>query len=108
MRTQPRKQHDAYADVHRPGEDYRPHGDGGKVNVVGIGNDEADVGRKEAQSADGKPLDALGDEQHIAEPARDYCGDDDRERGLNAAKVPAQEGKQQEGLCDASKRFVAL
>ena len=95
-------------EIHGGAEDDSPQRNDGKVNKAAVRDDEADVRRPEADAARGEPLCALGNEQNVAQPAGEDGGNDDAQRIRRNAAVPAQQSKQQPGLCYGAELFVAF
>ena len=59
-------------------------------------------------SAGCKPFDALGDQQHVAEPAEEQGEDDGRGRRAGRRNIEAEQAQQDKGLGDVPEPGVFL
>jgi hypothetical protein len=108
IRPEPAEDERGDGDIRDSRGDDEPERNDGEVNVIRIGGDEAYMGYQKAYSAGREPLDALGDEQHVAQPACEYGGDDDGQRVAHAEAVPAQQRQQDNALGLSTKPGVAF
>ena len=89
-------------------QDHQPNRDGPETHIFQIAQDKEHMANHEADAAGCEPLDSLGHEEHISQPAEDESQDDPGGGSPGCQQVESQQGQQDKGLGLIAQLFVLL